>query len=312
MAISANAFLTRLRLDHRSPDMHRSRLFALPGLIAATLFCARPVRAQEASATPTFLARCDSIIAASRADSVTRGLYLSTVPINSDEVSLKTAQSVNRIVATSIDVPRPLRMPVLEGPVQMSALRRRDKDSSSALRAPVINGVYRFTWTRPQRVTNLVTARSSLVPGLDSAVLAAIQTGFGITGAVQYPVSDDSLRLELRLSSDSSSNALRLAALIFPRMPVVDAVPSHDNPPAQFPDSVEDEVSDDVVLRFVVDPDGGANDQTVEVVRAPSLEFVRAAFLALPMQRFTPASVRGCPVAQQIYYPFAFIKRLPQ
>jgi hypothetical protein len=60
------------------------------------------------------------------------------------------------------------------------------------------------------------------------------------------------------------------------------------------------------VLRFVVDRDGRPAMETVEIVRASGLAFARAAIVALPDQKFTPATIRGCPVAQLVDYPFIF------
>jgi len=123
------------------------------------------------------------------------------------------------------------------------------------------------------------------------------------------PDDDDSMSVDIRMSTDSSVDARRMIAATFPRMPVSDAIPRRDNPPAQFP---EDEKADSVtageaVLRFVVDPAGVPNLATIELVRATSLSFARAAIVALPLQRFAPATIRGCPVAQAIDYSFSFV-----
>jgi TonB family protein len=92
-------------------------------------------------------------------------------------------------------------------------------------------------------------------------------------------------------------------------MPVIDAMPRRDNPPAAFP---EDEKADsvtsgEVVLRFVVDRTGTPDLATIELVRATSLSFARAAVMALPSQRFEPATIRGCAVAQAVDYSFGFV-----
>jgi TonB family protein len=86
-------------------------------------------------------------------------------------------------------------------------------------------------------------------------------------------------------------------------------VPQRDNPPPVFP---EDEKADsvttgEVVLRFVVDRSGLPDMATIELVRATSLSFARAAIVALPSQRFQPATIHGCAVAQAIDYSFSFV-----
>jgi outer membrane biosynthesis protein TonB len=115
----------------------------------------------------------------------------------------------------------------------------------------------------------------------------------------------------VRFSTDSTIDGHRIIAATFPRMPVVDAVPKRDNPPPAFP---EDEKADsvtsgEVVLRFVVDRSGTPDLATIELVRATSLSFAKAAVIALPSQRFEPATIRGCAVAQVIDYSFSFVVR---
>jgi hypothetical protein len=63
-----------------------------------------------------------------------------------------------------------------------------------------------------------------------------------------------------------------------------------------------------VVLRFVVDPEGDVASGTIEVARATSIDFLRAALMSLPMQRFAPARIHGCPVAQVVDYSFSFVQ----
>jgi hypothetical protein len=62
-----------------------------------------------------------------------------------------------------------------------------------------------------------------------------------------------------------------------------------------------------VVLRIVVDQSGGLAPGTIEVSRATNLDFLRAALTSLPAQRFAPATIRGCPVAQAVEYSFSFV-----
>lgn len=115
--------------------------------------------------------------------------------------------------------------------------------------------------------------------------------------------------VEIRFSTDSGANAVPMIDADFPRMPVVDAGPRRDNPPARFPESEKADGGgrEDVVLEFVVDRAGLPALETVQMVRGRSPAFIRAALSALPQQRFTPATIRGCAVAQVVTYPFAFV-----
>jgi outer membrane biosynthesis protein TonB len=115
--------------------------------------------------------------------------------------------------------------------------------------------------------------------------------------------------VDIRFSSEPSANARRFVQADFPRMPVVDAVPALENPAPEFPADERDSgtTAGEVVFRLVIDRSGAPAMETVEVLRASSLSFVRAALSALPRQRFTPARIDGCPVAQQIEYPMTFV-----
>jgi hypothetical protein len=191
----------------------------------------------------------------------------------------------------------------------MRALRRLTTDSVGGLRAPTLTGVYRYSATKARLAGPVETLRTALVPGFDSAAIEAIKIASTLS-EVRSPRDDaDSVRVEVRFSPDSLSGAYRLATADFPRMPVVDAVPVRDNPPPEFPASAKEDslVTGEVVLRFVVDASGHAAPGTVEVARATRVDFLQAALASLPAQRFSPASIRGCSVAQVVDYSFSFV-----
>jgi outer membrane biosynthesis protein TonB len=174
------------------------------------------------------------------------------------------------------------------------------------LQAPTVTGVYRF-FTKKGSVSGMQVVRASLMPGFDSAAIEAIQTA-AATRALLPPAGEDSMRAEVRFSTDSSSGARRITSASFPRMPVVNAVPMRDNPQPVFPNEEKGDstVTGEVVLRFVVDLDGRPAMETVELVRGSSLAFLKAALAVLPQQRFSPATIRGCSVSQRVEYPFTF------
>jgi hypothetical protein len=151
--------------------------------------------------------------------------------------------------------------------------------------------------------------RASLVPGFDSAAVAAILDMGTFHDILVPPEGDDSMRVDVRLSTDSTADARRMIVATFPRMPVIDAMPRRDNPPAAFPEDerADSVTSGEVVLRFVVDRTGMPDMTTIELVRATSLSFARAAVIALPSQRFEPATIHGCAVAQAVDYSFGFV-----
>lgn len=203
--------------------------------------------------------------------------------------------------------PTPFRLTVFAGGIQMRALRPRDADRADA-RAPVVTGRYRVYASNGGDSLRLALVRASLMPGFDEAAEEAIRAAKRM-GAFAPPPGVDSMIVDVRFSSDSTPGARKFIEAFFPRMPVVDALPELDNPPPAFPDDERaGSVSvGEVVFQLVIDRSGSPAMETVEVLRASSMSFVRAALRVLPDQRFTPATIRGCPVAQQIEFPIWFV-----
>ena len=273
-------------------------------LIGAGLFTATAAGAQQA---PIDTARCDSIVAAARKDSVNVGLFVSVARIDGGALPATQADAVALSVGSAFIPPRPFRLTVFSGPVRARLLRALASDTTAELRPPTLTGVYRFSVTKTGTLTKMVIVRASLMPGFDSAAVVAIE-GAATTRALTPPAGEDSMHAEVRFATDSVAGARRIVSAGFPRMPVVSAVPLRDNPAAIFPDDEKGDSAStgEAVLRFVVDRTGAPVPETVELVRGTSLSFVRSALTVLPKQMFAPATIRGCAVAQQIDYAFSF------
>jgi len=196
----------------------------------------------------------------------------------------------------------------------MRVLHRLAADSAAEPRAPTLTGVYRYLSKKDSLVGRIQTLRTSLVPGFDDAAIDAIGAAGTFADVRSMAEGDvDSMYVEVRFSTDSATDSYRVAAGDFPRMPVVDAVSRRDNPPAEFPPSAKADsvTTGEVVLRFVVDRSGSVTPGTVEVSRASSIDFLKEALKSLPAQRFAPATIRGCPVAQLVDYSFSFVLPAP-
>lgn len=249
---------------------------------------------------------CDSVVAAARVDSVEAGLFVSAARVTGAELTPARMEKLLLAVGTAFEPPTPFRLTVFHGGVRMRTLRPHAQTRAEP-RAPVLTGIYRVYATHAG-LDRIALARSALMPGFDSTAVAAIRWA-GDAGVLFPERGEDSLALDIRFSSDSTAGARRIVRAFFPRMPVVDALPALENPAPQFP---EDERADgttygEVLLRFVVDRAGEPMLETVEVLRAASISFVRAAVQALPKQRFVPATIHGCPVAQEVEYPMTFV-----
>jgi hypothetical protein len=267
------------------------------------LFAAPALAAQ----TPT--ARCDSLVAASKVDAVPIAIFIRTTRLNG-ELQRGQSRFISATIATAFMPPRPFTLSVFSGAPQMSALHRVAPDGAGAPRAPTITAIYRYTTTRDSLVGRVQTLRASLVPGFDSAAIEAILATTSIAEIRSQADADrDSMRLEVRFSTDSAGDAYRLVNADFPRMPVVDVVPRRDNPRPAFPATAKADsvATGEVVLRFVVDQSGSVVPRTTEVIRASGLDFLQSALVSLPEQRFLPATIRGCPVSQLVDYSFSFV-----
>lgn len=253
--------------------------------------------------------RCDSIVAAARVDSVPVAIFLAVRRVDGAALPVMQAEEMGAYVRAAFRAPSPFRLTTFAGPARMRVLRPVASDTIPDLRPPMITGVYRFTATKSVAPIKPIVMRASLIPGFDSAAIAAITDMAGVHEVLMPPVGEDSMRIDVRLSTDSTADGRRMIAATFPRMPVVDAVPKRDNPPPAFPDDekADSVTTGEVVLRFVVDRTGEPDLATIELVRATSLSFARAAVIALPLQRFEPATIRGCAVAQAIDYSFSFV-----
>jgi hypothetical protein len=275
-------------------------------LLSAAVLTIATASARAQDSTATVPVNCDSAIASARVDSVSVGIFFSVDRLD-DELAPAHGTIIATAVATALRLPAPWRAEVFDGPPQMRALRRIGTGAGGELRAPSITGVYRYTATRDQPVKHAEVVRASLVGGLDSAMLAAIREASVIREVAQLREGEDSMRVQVRVSTDSGPTSHRLMTLEFPRMRVVDAVPARGNPPAALPEELRGaSFQEEVLLRFVVDRQGLPDLSTVELARGRSGPLIRAALQALTAQFFTPASVAGCAVSQVVYYPFSF------
>src|SRR5262249_16449418 len=201
----------------------------------------------------------------------------------------------------------PFGLSVFQGPALTRGVRISSTgDSLGVPRGASVLGVYRVEVTVYGLATEPQVIRSSLMRGLDSAVVGAIRAAARVASPFR-PDSGDRWRFLVRLTVDSLEGSHRLAQGSFPRMRVRDAAPiSKERPP--FPDDARADSLDhaEVLLRFGVDRDGMAAGETVELVRSTDVSFTRAALRAVTTLKFRPATIGGCPVAQVIEFPFIF------
>jgi len=281
-----------------------ARVLGAVGLLIITRPASNTVSAQQARDST----RCDSVVAAARVDSVNAGLFISAARRSGDPLTTMYLNYLTARIVSTFVPPKPFRLTVFEGPPLMRALRPR-ADTAPQLRAPTVTGVYRAISTQDSGLVQVKVVRASLMPGFDEAAIEAIRTAGVYRQLFTPPDDEDSLTIDVRISSDSVEGSRRFVAASFPRMPVVDAVAFKTNPVPGFPvdAKLEGLTAGEVVLRFVVDRTGHPAMETIEVVRETSSSFLLDAIDVMPGLRFTPASVRGCAVAQTVDYAFSFL-----
>ncbi len=286
--------------------MTSSRVFRslrIPGAIAL-LSGAGPRLSAQARPDST---KCDSIVASAAVDSVATGVFITVEQLDGNWMSNRRQDLIVSRIASSFVAPHPFGLSVFQGPSLVRGFRIvAPGDSVGVRRATSIVGAYRLDVTDHGAMDGPVVVRASLLPGLDSAMARAIRSA-AKTGNSLRPESGDRWRLEVRVSTDSLDEARRVAEGMFPVFSISDASVITRRRPAFPADALADSLDHgEAVLRFVVDRDGKPALETIELVRASALPFARAAIVALGDQRFNPATVRGCPVAQLVEIPFIF------
>ncbi len=287
-----------------------ARRLAVAAFVVGAAGVASRAGAQDMSAARASDARCDSVVAAARTDTVGSGLFLSLKRVDGGDMASAQIADILLVVGAAFRPPTPFRLTVFSGPVLTSSFRRISGNSEPVLRPPTLTGAYRVKVGSDGAFTSLATIRASLMPGFDSAAMAAIKTA-GETKEFFAPHDGTpAATIDFRFSTDSVGGqgwtVRRLVSMTFPRMPVIDAVVQPGTTLAELPQTERREgAPTETVLRFVVDRTGEPIMETLEIVRGTSIDFVRAALAALAKHRFVPAQIRGCSVSQLIEFPFA-------
>ncbi|HWH50731.1 MAG TPA: energy transducer TonB [Gemmatimonadaceae bacterium] len=289
---------------------HAWRIAMLLGALAANgLGAQQPVDSvARARIAHDSLARCDSIVGASRVDSVDAALFISVRRSDGRPLGPEQTSALESNIGAAFVAPRPFKLTVFAGPALIPALSLAAA-AAPVLRSPTVTGTYRLSSDSAGVASQPIVVRAALAPGFDSAAMRAIEDLSALHSLFLPPRGAASMRIDVRWSTDSLPGALRLVSMHFPRMPVVDASPVRPVPAPAFPDAARGDslTSGQVVLRVVIDPSGAPRLDAVEAVRATSVDFVRAALESLVAQRFHPATIGGCAVPQLVDYPVSFV-----
>jgi TonB family protein len=173
-----------------------------------------------------------------------------------------------------------------------------------------LDGLWLVTLHDDGRVDSPLVVASTLVPALDSAMLAALVVlGDSILPAPRWERGRMlALRLRLSLVSERDRSGTRLGVLRLATYRVTrDVVPVPGNRAPRYPDARRIRWEEgDVRLRFVVDDAGWPIVRTIREQQATHPDFLRSTLDALPHWRFFPAEVEGCRVPMLVDMPFQF------
>ena len=175
------------------------------------------------------------------------------------------------------------------------------------LRAPSVTGVYELVVFQDDSLPHMRVARASLIVGFDSAAMAALKTAGSARDIFLPPPGVDSMRVQVRFCCVFLVGLCCFVFVLFLWLFVFDAAPL-PMPPPDFPEAARAAGlgAGNVVLRFIVGRDGLPEPGTAEAVRATDMVFLRSALDHVSRQRFRPATIRGCPVAQVVDYSISF------
>lgn len=297
------------------PTRRRLTMAVLGALFGASLGVPPGARAQDSTAappaSPATVAHCDSLLRNTATDSERVVVRMVLGREDGGPLPEQIAMLALQEIGTRFRPPQPFQIPVFaSGPARMRNFRPMT-DPAGELRTPLIHGVYGVVVGRTGEGRRPDVLLESLVPGLDSTVIATLRE-VGAERAFPYlpdEIGGDSIVLQLRLTSmppTSSGTSVDLFVSYFPRFPVVDAA-IVEAPAPEFPaEEKEQRITGDVLLQVVVAVDGRPYPSTVEIMQGTTFGFIRAALAALSRMRWTPARVLDCPVPQQVMVPFHF------
>ena len=277
---------------------HAAALAAL----AIVALAAAPGAAQRAAQR----ARCDSVLSAATADSVTHTVSLTASAIDTLQgVPPSLVALVGQGVAQAFVTPRPLAMFVHQIVPPPASMEPQGY--------PVVNGDYVAVLHRDGRLDGAAVLASSLDRAFDRAVLDAVARVDSIGYRFPPPeaMAGDSALIRLRVDPygvrDGASAPMFRARV--PRPTFTEALVEGEGPAPRVPYSPEALASGArgmVTTWLVVDTAGVPIPQSVQVLRADHPHLLRMVLDAIPTLRYRPTRALGCGVPVHLVQRFDF------
>jgi hypothetical protein len=172
-------------------------------------------------------------------------------------------------------------------------------------------GEVRFSLMRDASIEDVRLLESTDSPELDAALLQAVARAAADHALAPLPsgMSGKPLEFAVRASTvkDSTIASLPVMRVALPYLRVDEPVQVISIPTPEWPRAARNLKVEDVLdLQYVVDEFGHMLPGSLRVLRGGYREFGEAAAGALEKAEFTPAKVRGCPVAQLVQQRIRF------
>jgi hypothetical protein len=300
------------------------RIAILVGIV--TMACAHPVPVlQPGDEVQMVNAKCAVLATAASRDSQLLDIGTIVTALDAEhELSREYRQLIGMGIRQFIALPKPLPLDTYDDNVEANGFPSATPSRFAAL---TLHGVYRVALRRDGR---LLHPRAVGTPGrvFDSVLVNAL-VALDTSGLLPRPPASatwfTSDTAELRIVITAKS-VRRVPGAVYPEdlswiEPLLRIrVPIHrierevgriSGPDPQYPDNLaRSAIPGKVVLQFVVDVDGTADESTMQVMPpVPDTEFINATFDAVRSSRFRPMVVGGCPVRTLIVQPFIFLVR---
>ena len=208
-------------------------------------------------------------------------------------------------------------------PFAARVVERKSKEPRSSFAPFGLHGFVRFQLDSMGKLTNDPIVVSSSSPDIVESMMAAIQHA---DSAYAFPppsksVREDNGQIMLRFVDTvrTKDPSVALLRLVIPAVIAEDAPAVRDFKPPNYPDyyvrsrmtstipdGVVREISDRVLLEFVIGTDGQVETGSLQILDTPHRDLATRALQSLGTAHFRPAKIGGCIVPALVRFPVEF------
>jgi TonB family protein len=267
-------------------------------------------------------ARCAAALSAPTPESVTVELHALVSPLDK---ARKLPDSYGELIAAGLRqmlvLPRPLAINTYDPRAGIA----RGETSSKQYAAATLRSFYLLTLHGDGHVSNVRVLGGLRNGAFDRAIIAALvalDTSRMLPPPSGFDAAFDHDTLALRLTitpgfmsasapavAPQQAGVTPLFRFRVPIYPIVhdDSRALPDNPYPRYPADMRARgIEGEVMLEFLVLPDGTVDPESMIALRATSPEFLAAVVAVAPRMRFYPVKIAGCAVTMLVQMPFVF------